>query len=264
MNCTWTNPVPYAEYVPRDTFFLIKEGELSNVTLCPQNDSVSCVWPKDHFQLKDTYTITVEVWNTKTEIHTSQVFTLNADEIVKPAPVKHLSVKVLSLSDPCLELSWTQESHGRTVYRISQQKKVDSEFKVITDNETSNSYKICDYLPFSNYSFSVDCHPLDFKGYWSESEILNNFRTPERAPTSGPVTTNGSYNTSDCMNGLRNVTVYWQEVEELSRNGIIVSYSVMHNGQVLTRVPAGMFQATVVVRCTDSPLMLNISAHNGA
>ena len=234
MKCTWTHPVPYGvEYGGySDTFVVIKEGDLGYVTYCPRNDSVSCLWPKDRLIQKDNYLITVEVWNAKKGIHTSQVFDVRADEIVKPAPVR--DVKVKTLPNQCFELSWTHGSYYEKVYRITQQKYGDPKPKVVIDDAVHTSYQICDYSPFSVYTFTVDCHPRGLKGYWSDPQEVHVLTSSKKA---GPVIVKGSYNTAPCMEGLRNVTWNWRKVDRLHRKGIVDSYSVKLNGQELARMP---------------------------
>ncbi len=237
MKCTWTHPVPYVEdYGDSDTFVAIKEGELGNLTFCPINDSVSCLWPKGYLMQKDTYYITVEVWNAEKAIHTSQVFTVRADQIVQPAPVKNIRAK--TLSDRCLKLSWTHGSNRAKVCRITQQKDGDPGHKVVTDNETHTIYKVCDYEPSAVYTFAVDCHPLGL-GYWSNPRVFHVLTTPKSASRSGLVIAEGSYDTATCIAELRNINLHWQEVDKLYKNGIIDSYSVKINSRVLARIPDG-------------------------
>ncbi|KAH9504633.1 hypothetical protein Btru_062477 [Bulinus truncatus] len=100
---------------------------------------------------------------------------------------------------------------------------VSHDIKIQCTHETASnlhqkSWKICGLKPFTSHNFSIVCQAK----YFSDPSNYS-YTTPQKAPLSGPEAMNGSYISEECTQESvnRNVTLFWKDVKETEKNGII-------------------------------------------
>ncbi|BFZ00067.1 hypothetical protein BsWGS_03106 [Bradybaena similaris] len=261
VNCTWQHPVKYADWsninISAAYTVSLKNNEV-HAYRCPHLTHNDCTFNSSEFFLANYYVIEVNVTNIPKSVTASKNFIVNANEAVKPAPVINLSAN----STPgCITLSWEHSKKYQKEYRIRHQIVGVNNFEVVNDSITDTNSTLCGYHSYTHHNFSVDCKPANiYSGYWSDPVYINAW-TPMTAPNVGPTTINGSYTTSKCVNGLRNVTLMWQDVEEKQRNGIISGYFIKHGEKYLKNVTSDNHLAVVELSC-DSTSELTIFAYN--
>ncbi|CAG5127948.1 unnamed protein product [Candidula unifasciata] len=220
---------------------------------CPQQTNTDCLW-LDFPAADATYKIQVQVTNKPKQQTVSVPFACKVTQNIKPGPIENLSI--VSERPGCLVISWTHPRENRSkVYRIKHT-------NVLIDNLTNSHYNSCEYntsefRPYTHYNFSVDCLPSGiYAGYFSDP-VSQDFWTPMTAPDLGPSATNGSFTSTLCVDGHRNVTLMWQSVDPEARNGIITSYQIRsgHESWISTT-----FSATVILTC--DPVSVAILAFN--
>ncbi|CAL1531415.1 unnamed protein product [Lymnaea stagnalis] len=265
MNCTWQHPVPYNVNLNNTYVSLVYTTDAQHFNHCPQLNFNGCFWDRLTGGYKYIMEVNVTVKNTKDTA--SQIFIVTPSQNAKPAPVTDLFITNTTNKNEFL-LSWNQKRYWRLIFQVFHKCPEDADFKMIANNITATNLTY-ELRPNTMHTFYVQCYPgNEYSGYWSDKTFYS-YLTPEQPPSLGPETTNGSYSDLivSCVddNDRRKVMVFWKNVKEMARNGVITSYSVQFEGNVLKNVAKDSHSATVEVPCYNKqPVDLEIAAVNSA
>ncbi|CAG5132254.1 unnamed protein product, partial [Candidula unifasciata] len=210
MNCTWQHPVDYSNWSNINisvVYTISSRHHPVSAFRCPHLTYHGCTFMNTESFLVENYVIEVNVTNTVENITASKVFSVSAYKSVKPAPVINLSAQPMP---GCISLSWQHSKNYEKICRIRHHNIGDNNVEVVNDNINHTHFTQCGYPSYTHHNFSVDCYPAGiYSGYWSDPVYIDAW-TPMTAPNVGPTTVNGSYTSTKCMNGYRNVTLMWQ------------------------------------------------------
>ncbi|GFN91328.1 interleukin-6 receptor subunit beta, partial [Plakobranchus ocellatus] len=183
----------------------------------------------------------------------------------KPSPVENLEIKPTKVGNEkqCLDLTWThRKPNAKKVFRVRHKADGDKNFSVLGDGLDTSSFLACGYDPMTQHIFAIDCYPVgSYKGYWSDP-LVKEITTPQAEPLLGPQISNGSYLTTACNHGFRNITVLWNDVKKEAQNGIITHISFWVNGKFQQKNIFSRYSASLKITCGEVSLQLR--AHNAA
>ncbi|BFZ00068.1 hypothetical protein BsWGS_03107 [Bradybaena similaris] len=259
MVCTWQHPVQYKNWANIQVDVLYSVTSLNPSVNCPKQTNTSCSWdpPQPAF-----YKIQVCIRNKPKNKTVCTTFEIDSQKIVKPAPIENLTIKPSGNQTGCLLISWLPPTLRAKVYRIQQQVVGAEQFTILSNNSKEESYTWCGYHPYTHHNVSVECLPAGvYDGNYSDP-VFKDVWTPMAEPGLGPRSTNGSFTSTQCNDGTRNVTLMWQAVDPDEQNGNITGYIIKQGRDNLAATDAGVFSATVVLAC--HPVSVAILAVNNA
>lgn len=199
---------------------------------CPQllsafEENSICVWMVDHFWAADKYLLVINLTNSIGSNCSTTIVPIITQRIVKPSPV--VNVHVTQRNSSCVVLAWThQREHRDKVFRVN----------VSTGATQILSYShalVCSLEPYTAYFIFVETRAVNHSeqlGYWSEPVAVR-VSTDQEVPGSSFQVENGSYILHDCVDGKRNITIFWKPVPAQKRHGEIIGYRLVYNGTIL-------------------------------
>ncbi|XP_012938830.1 uncharacterized protein LOC101859863 [Aplysia californica] len=213
MKCSWTHPEEYLK--PKDisvdcNYMVLTDTKFDHP--CPQLNYTNALWDADSFRAATYYFVEVGVTNTVVNLTISVTKEFKVNEIVKPSPIKDLIVLTDRAAPSCILLSWKHsKTYYNKVFRIKHQAEHQTDPDILATNWNQTSFKACGYGPMTEHWFTVDTLPSDpLSGYWSE-QVTGSGWTVQTAPSVGPLISAGSYVSTKCKSGRRNVTFYWNK-----------------------------------------------------
>ncbi|KAL3868789.1 hypothetical protein ACJMK2_041550 [Sinanodonta woodiana] len=269
MYCSWSHPV---EYLNQSNIQVTSrwKSQYFGYENC-SNSYNYCNLTEERFFSNKYMTIYVEVKNTRLNVSTTGTFEFDANKIVKPPPLEKISYEILNST--CILLNWTNvKPHRRKNVTVTYE----SEWKVskkilryrVVEEDVYVNRTLCGLLPYTSYTLSFTVYP-EYDGYPSETISISTGKSRSSVPLHSPNTTGGAmyYKTQDCQQGnLRNVTIYWQVIEEKNWFGDSRSVSIQYNetGDLkTTTVSWNISSYTMQLDCNHA-YYINITAVNDA
>ncbi|XP_059156995.1 oncostatin-M-specific receptor subunit beta-like [Physella acuta] len=256
MTCTWQHPVSYNMEDTTVSVYFNSDKNFDQLQACPDLSFERCVWTSDNFS-PVPYRIQINITNTVRHESAVQIFERDPNQLLKLARAEGLTLSPTSSQD-CYTLTWTSKSFYNSTCRIQHTSKGHTDIK---ENVEAKRFELCGLKPYTSHSFSVSCTPSGLHSGFPSDPALYEYTTPEKEPSLGPEITNGSYSMTMCNNGRKSVTLYWKQVPEFARNGVIKNYTI-DTGDMTEEVDAGKFEATVETDCNTS--VIQLFAVNGA
>ncbi|KAK0069421.1 cytokine receptor domeless [Biomphalaria pfeifferi] len=245
--CSWKYPVQY-NWELKDTKIEchFKTDSPSKAKLSCSNLTVNnCTL--SNYGGSDYYDFEILVKNTKTNYTSYSMYNIETDQVVKPSAVKRMNFSKSTKND-CFNVSWIYDYYDFPLFEkfeLRHQGPNDKDFKVIYVNQRAWE-EVCNMKPYTIHNFTVISHASTSN--LTSDPIYSFYETPQKAPTLGPQTVNGSYTTDQCKNNSRSVTVYWKRVEPNARNGKITHYIVRH-GKTARTVGPNTYQTSIEIPC---------------
>ncbi|XP_076462013.1 uncharacterized protein LOC143294533 [Babylonia areolata] len=232
INCSWEYGVNYINHSDVSVSVHLMVSAWFG-TPCSQRVSAldrrsQCVWSGDQFRAAAQYILVVNVTNEVTKDWNMTYHTIITKKIIKPSPVSH--VRRTDVNSSCIAVAWYHTRvHRHMVFRVNVTSGGGSELVY------KKSVELCGLLPYTAYTVSVECRPLDTSnsntplGFWSEAVDIT-VTTAQSAPISSFQVHRGGYLLGPCKDGTRDVTLFLKGVPARERNGKIVGYQLVYNG----------------------------------
>ncbi|KAL3868788.1 hypothetical protein ACJMK2_041549 [Sinanodonta woodiana] len=269
MYCSWSHPVEYLNQSNIQVTSRWKSQFIAYVN-CSNNYN-DCNLTEGRFFSNKIITISVEVKNTRLNVSTTGTFEFDANKIVKPPPLEEISYEIFNST--CILLKWTnvrpqRKKNVNVTYESEWKDSKENVRYLVVENDDYVNRTLCGLLPFTKYNLNFTVYP-EFDGYPSEIISISTEKTRSSVPLHSPNTTGGAmyYKTQDCQQGnLRNVTIYWQVLEEKNWFGDSHSVSIQYNetGDLKTTTVSGNISSYTMQLDCNHAYYINITAVNDA
>lgn len=198
---------------------------------------------------------------------TASIIRLTLDEIVKTSPPADL--QIVNVNSTCADITWTHYGYFRSctwcdaLYQLKITTKdtemVEPDVRKGIRKANQQTVQVCDLAPFTNYTLSLEIKAHEVNP-WSEAATIE-VTTNEDRPLDGPPVTDTSFHTGPCIQGTKEVTVYWKYPPKSSVRGMLTKFEVVVGNKSMHLRPTDNSFSTKL-RCNSVHEILVYSATN--